>query len=251
MYVMSTAPLRKSGSLGESPVWMRPPPGSRRPRHTRDDIAAAALKIADDEGIDAVSMRRVAAELDAGTMTLYHYVSTKAELFSLLSDAVMAELIVPGPLAADWREALKQIARSTRDSMFRHPWVLGIVGQLGGLGPNAVRHFEQSLEALRSAPADFTVKMDIIAALDEYTFGYCKHRRQEESEAHDEDALQDGFAYIEALLATGDFPQIAALLQQYDVAALVGIATGMMTSDARFERNLDRLLDSYATDLAN
>ena len=64
------------------PIWARPQPGSRRPRYRRDQIAAEALEIADADGIDAVSMRRVAAELDAGTMTLYHYVRTKDELIT-------------------------------------------------------------------------------------------------------------------------------------------------------------------------
>ena len=62
--------------------------------HARE-IAAAALAIADSEGIDAVTMRRVARELGAGTMTLYHYVRTKDDLLALMSDALLGELIVP------------------------------------------------------------------------------------------------------------------------------------------------------------
>src|SRR5262245_11406058 len=67
-------------------IWFRQEPASRRPAHTRADIARAALEIADTQGFDAVSMRRVAERLGAGTMTLYHYVRNKEELVALMSD---------------------------------------------------------------------------------------------------------------------------------------------------------------------
>ena len=76
-------------------VWTRTEPTGRQPRFTRDEIAAAAMRIADAEGFDAVSMRRIASELDAGTMTLYHYVRTKDELLTLVVDAVMGEVVLP------------------------------------------------------------------------------------------------------------------------------------------------------------
>src|SRR5262245_27967501 len=73
-----------SARLASLDVWTRPEPGSRKPRFNRDEIAAAAVRIADAEGLEALSMRRLAVELDAGTMTLYHYVRTKDELLALV-----------------------------------------------------------------------------------------------------------------------------------------------------------------------
>ena len=73
-------------------VWTRTEPTGRQPRFTRDQIAAAAIRIADAEGADALSMRRIASELDAGTMTLYHYIRTKDELLALVGDAIMGEM---------------------------------------------------------------------------------------------------------------------------------------------------------------
>src|SRR6185436_15098966 len=96
-------------------IWERPEPGARRPRYTREQIARTALAIADAEGFEAVSMRRVASELGAGTMTLYHYVRNKDELIELMDDAMMSELIVPDDeMPSDWREALTAIARRSR-----------------------------------------------------------------------------------------------------------------------------------------
>ncbi|MBX5483044.1 MAG: helix-turn-helix transcriptional regulator [Myxococcaceae bacterium] len=106
----------------EGPIWARPDPGARQPRFTRQRIAAAALEIADKEGFEAVSMRRIADALGAGTMTLYHYVRTKDELVALLDDALMAEILVPEDELSDhWQEALTTIARRTRKVFIRHP----------------------------------------------------------------------------------------------------------------------------------
>ena len=88
---VSTA-RRPHGPIAAHDVWTRPEPGARRTKFTREEIAAAAVKIADEEGFDALSMRRLAAELDAGTMTLYHYIRTKDELLAIVNDSVMGEL---------------------------------------------------------------------------------------------------------------------------------------------------------------
>ena len=81
-----------SSSRSDPLIWSRPEPGTRGARLSRDGIAAKALEIADRDGIEAVSMRRVASELGAGTMSLYHYVNNKQELFDLMNDAMMSEL---------------------------------------------------------------------------------------------------------------------------------------------------------------
>ena len=138
---------------GEALIWFREEPAARRPSHSRADIARAALEIADSEGFEAVSMRRVAQRLGAGTMTLYHYVRNKDELITLMSDAIMGEILVPeGELADDWRTALTQIATRTRDVFADHRWIFERMGD-GRPGPNGMRHFEQSLAAVSSLDA--------------------------------------------------------------------------------------------------
>jgi AcrR family transcriptional regulator len=122
------------------PIWTRPEPAGRAARLRRADIAGAALAIADREGFAAVSMRRVARELDAGTMSLYHYLRTKDDLLELMDDAVIGELLVPpDELPENWRAALTAIARRTRAAWARHPWA---IDSLRGerFGPNAMAH---------------------------------------------------------------------------------------------------------------
>ena len=107
---------RLAAHLETIDVWTRAE-RARQARFNRDDIAAAAIRIADTEGFEAVSMRRLAAELDAGTMSLYHYVRTKDELLTLVVDALMGEVVLPAdqPMPGDWRAAITSIAeRSPR-----------------------------------------------------------------------------------------------------------------------------------------
>ena len=87
-------------------VWTRPAPTARKARFSRDDITAAAIRIADAEGLEALSMRRIAQELGAGTMTIYHYVETKDELLTLVNDAVIGEVLIGDdePELATWRD---------------------------------------------------------------------------------------------------------------------------------------------------
>ena len=194
-------------------VWTRPERGRRRPRYTRDEIAAAAIRVADAEGFDELSMRRLASELGAGTMTLYHYVRTKDELLALVHDAVMAELLVPADeLPADWREALTAIAHRSRDALRRHPWVLDIHDDPAP-GPNGIRHWDQSMQAVSSLDLTIGERFELVSAIDEYVFGFCQHERLnspdgDEPPGPELDAMRD---YIDALVTTGDYPAIAAI----------------------------------------
>jgi AcrR family transcriptional regulator len=231
------------------PIWTRPEPGTRKPRFSRGQIAAAALAIADSEGFEAVSIRRVAAELGAGTMTLYRYISAKADLITLMDDAIMGESLIPaGQLPADWREAVAAIARATRTALMRHPWAVqalqgrGGAGQEGAFGPNGIRHFEQSLAAVAAAPLDTTAKLDLLAIVDDYVFGHVL--RAGEQEARSATGTPEHAAaiagYIEGLLATGDYPRITELAGDPAAASSLGDPAEL---DRRFERGLTALLD--------
>jgi AcrR family transcriptional regulator len=233
-----------SARLAALDLWTRPEPGARRPRFTRDDIARAALHIADGEGFDALSMRRLASELDAGTMTLYHYVRTKDELLVLLLDAVMAELIVPdGELPADWRAALMTIARRSRDALTRHPWTLDI-REDPAPGPNGVRHFDQSMQAVAGLDVPLADRVELITAVDEYVFGHCLFERQNEAAAEvgGEQGMLD---YVEGLIDSGGYPALAAMRDGVGLDRLWHDIEQAMHRPDRFERNLGRLLDGF------
>ena len=234
-------------------IWLRPEPSDRRPRFNREQITAAVLKIADSEGFDALTMKRIADELDCGTMTLYYYVRTKADLVTLMHDAILAEILLP-QLPAGWREAVSAIARRTRDVLLAHPWS---VASLNGaqFGPNAMRHVEQSLAALDALALDPAEKLAFWGIVDDYVFGSAL--RTVESLTHAAAAednptlVADAMTFGRQQLATGQFPRLAALDRKQHLLKQAGrdrksslpMEKALST---QFERGLKAILDGLA-----
>jgi len=221
-------------------------------RLTREEIAAMALAVADADGLDAVSIRRVASELGVGTMTLYYYVPTKDELQALMNDTMRGELVVPdGELPSDWRAALGLIAHRSREAFRRHPWA--IEGPAGARGPNAMRHFEQSLAAVDRLQVDFPTKFEIITMVDEYVFGFVLRERQTELERLQEGGsdhwVQAMAGYIDAQLATDSFPHIEQIIGGEGARPAIERLVALGGDEQRFKRGLGRLLDGIALDL--
>src|ERR1700739_1083731 len=109
--------------MSKGPIWAVSAPSARRPRFSREQLAEAALALADADGFDALTMRRVAEDLGAGTMTLYYYVRTKEDLLALVEDAMMGETFEAcDPLPKAWRRAVRKLATATRTTYVRHPW---------------------------------------------------------------------------------------------------------------------------------
>ena len=228
-------------------IWLREEPSTRRPSHTRAEIAHAALAIADEEGYEAVSMRRVAERLGAGTMTLYHYVRNKDELITLMADEVMGEVLVPdGELGGGWRPAMGQIARRTRAAFHRHRWALDRLGD-GRPGPNGIRHFEQTLEAVSALDLSDKRKFELISLVDDYVFGFCL-REAQEMEEHRRGFPPDVLEFFQRELDSGEFPNIREFLGD-DIEAGVERIADLLFDEARFERGLELLLDGIEAGL--
>jgi AcrR family transcriptional regulator len=224
-------------------IWLRREPGERKTRLTRAMLAEAAIAIADKEGFDAVSIRRIATELGTGAMTLYHYIRTKADLVALMDDALMAELVVPeGELPSAWRAALLAIARRTRDVFARHPWAL--LSMRGALpGPNALRHFEQSLAAVASAPFDEPGKLELLQLVDDFVMGHALRVGEVHAWTGGDPAVAKAVEeFWRRELATGRFPLTAALMKSTGDGNGEGHVRWQMDPD-RFDRALTVLLD--------
>lgn len=231
----------------EPMVWFRQEPTSRRPAHSRADIARAAMEIADSEGFEAVSMRRVAQRLGAGTMTLYHYVRNKDELITLMSDQVMAEIVVPADgLSDDWRTALMQIASRTRDALSAHRWIFEPMND-GRPGPNALRHFEQSLQAVASLGLGRYETFELIGHVDDYVFGYCLRELQEQEE-HERVWPPEILDFFKRELASGHYPLMNDFFGN-DIDSSFDAVLEFLNQPGRFERGLNRLLDGIEAEL--
>jgi AcrR family transcriptional regulator len=129
-------------------------------------IIAAALELIDRDGLSALSMRNLAAELDTGTSTLYRYVAGKDEVLVLVADAVLGEAQLRRPLeSAGWREVLEERAHSMRTALGRHPNVAPLFATAVPVGPNSLRGRELSLGALRACGFDAVLAADVYTAL--------------------------------------------------------------------------------------
>ena len=228
------------------PIWARAEPRGRGPATalSRDQIAETALAIADAEGIDAVSIRRIARELRSGAMSLYHYFDSRDELLELMADRIAAEMVVPGELPDDWRGALKAIAEHSRQAFARHPWLHTTLHERMRVTPNLMRHIEQSAQAVQplvEAGFDPGVVSTLVAAVDDYTVGYTLRERNyigtEERAQGIEEAFQE--PHLQALLDSGEFPLLSRFLEE----------DGDPPQTQRFEEGLEWLLDGFAAKL--
>ncbi len=244
-------------------IWLRPEPNKRRPGLNREQITQTAIRIADSEGFEAVTMKRIATELDSGTMTLYYYVRTKADIVALMQDAILADILFSDDeLPAYWRDAVAAMARRTRDVLLAHPWSLSALND-AQFGPNAMRHMEQSLAALDDLDLDASEKLSLWGIVDDYVFGSALHTDESLGRAaaarRNPGLVADAIAFGQQQLETGQFPRLAALYRRSTSdhstpAGHAGGASPPMTTDllaAQFEHGLQALLDGLAATAAD
>jgi AcrR family transcriptional regulator len=227
------------------PIWDRPEP-AKRPAPSplsRESIVSAAIRLADAEGLEAVSVRKVAAELDAGPMRLYGYLSTKDDLLDLMLDAAYGEIPLPEATGQDWRSDLRALAHGTREIALRHEWFADLLGRRPHLGPHALANLEASLAALDRADEFKTIDTvaQAVHTLRAYLFGALKteiaERRAERSSGLDKDSWRrnSGPHLIQAL-ASGQYPTVTKFVHD---------ATRPTPADA-FDSGLEHVLDGIA-----
>ncbi|MFD4176778.1 TetR/AcrR family transcriptional regulator [Streptomyces anulatus] len=149
-------------------VWSRPERGARgpAPERSRTQITAAALALADAEGLAAVSMRALAQRLGTGPASLYRYVGSRDELLDLMADAVAGELDLSGATGGDWLDDLVGLALQSRDAHVRHPWLADLNDRRGEvLGPHAIDYLDHALGILAPAPGTAGQKLEAIGLL--------------------------------------------------------------------------------------
>ncbi|MGA8117697.1 MAG: TetR/AcrR family transcriptional regulator C-terminal domain-containing protein [Actinocatenispora sp.] len=206
----------------------------------------AAIDLADTGGLGEVSLRKVAAALDAGPMRLYGYVATKDELLDLMVDAVYAEMTPREPTDRDWRATLRSRARRTRQAVHRHEWFVDLLGGRPHIGPHALAHLEATMSSLDAA-ADFDdidTVMRAAATVHAYTLGALRaeitERRAERASGMTERQWQIASGpYITRMLATGRYPTLGKVIHD---------ATHP-DADTAFDTGLDCVLDGVATRL--
>ncbi|MEU1725822.1 TetR/AcrR family transcriptional regulator [Actinomadura sp. ATCC 39365] len=212
-------------------VWDRPEPPTRPAPLDRQRIVDAAVALADEGGLEAVSLRKVAARLDVGPMRLYGFISTKEELFDLMMDEVHAE-ILPDGQPGDWREALRGHAVRTRQAALRHEWLADLLGGRPSLGPNALAVTERTLAAL-DGHADLDTVMHAVRTVGAYMTGAIRrevaHLRAERATGLSELDWQRAYGpHVSRMLATGRYPTLAKFVHDgTEVDAEESFTTGL------------------------
>jgi AcrR family transcriptional regulator len=220
-----------------------------KPAAKRQQIIDAAVRLADADGLEAVSMRRLAELVGVGTMSIYTYVSDKDELLDLMRDQVAAEMLVPEPLPSDWREALWAIAIRSRDAIEAHPWSFDAEARRPRRRINTMRHIEQSLSVVRMLGVEGRTGATVLMAVDDYVIGHCIRKRARERlvaaihgggngdvarvrSAHEVDAE------VAAAIEAGELPLLKQLLKRRGRKGPLGVPP-----KTEFEDGLEWLLD--------
>ncbi len=200
-------------------IWDLPEHGERGPkaRHSRATIADCAVALADAEGIEAVTMRRVAAELGLGTMSLYNYVPTKDHLIQLMIDQVGGEYEYPDRPPRDARAAIRDLARQGLGITQRHPWLPRVMHRPTVIGPNAIRYVDYFLGLLAGSGLDTSAKMRLLAMVNGFAIAYgglqaalAEERARTGITAEEQAAAQ--VAGLITAAASGHYPNLAAAL---------------------------------------
>ncbi|MFJ9696123.1 TetR/AcrR family transcriptional regulator [Kitasatospora sp. NPDC101183] len=231
------APGRPTPPEAPELIWLRPERTGRgpRPAHSRSSIAAAAIGIADAEGMDAVSMRRVAGVLGAGTMSLYNYVPKKEHLLDLMLDATAAEYRLPPGPTGDVRADLAALAHQQLAIFRRHPWLPALVLARPGIGPNALRYTDHFLAVTAPTGLSGGARMEAMAMFNGFI---CQFAQYEQTAAAGAKWQAELVGYLGRAAMSGDYPHLAqAFATQGPPAA----------PDTTFERTLERVIRAVLT----
>jgi AcrR family transcriptional regulator len=236
-------PRRPPGSDAHS-VWLRPAPAPRQPQpaFSLAEITQAAIGLADRGGLQAVSMRRIAARIGSAPTSLYWYFSDKNQLYELMVDAIIGEIELPERPSGDWRADLAAIAWATRAALRRHPWF----AQLGIYpvpGPQTTRYGEVALRSLQGLGLDDGAQVNILAAVNNYVFGFVQR------EAAWQQLTARGLT-PHARPETRPGSRAARAAGRGSVSALHLAARTNLSGDDSFAFGLDCLLDGIAARIA-
>jgi AcrR family transcriptional regulator len=204
-------------NLPHALIWQRMEERRKDRKLSYLSITNAAMELADQAGLEGLSMRSLAERLEAGTMTLYRYVADRDDLLDLILDHAFGEIKIPTRATKDWRKDITSVAVATRATMLRHPWLATLLIQRPTLGPNYLRWFEFVLSSTSSIGKNLDTQLDMVGVIWAFIFGSVSYevgeaennRRYQLTEEKKQTIAEP---YLSGLLATGQFPQLAKVI---------------------------------------
>jgi AcrR family transcriptional regulator len=228
-------------------IWMRPERPSRGPHpvYSRAQITEAAVRIADAEGLEATTIRRIAAEIGAGAMSLYRYVPSRDNLVELMADWVLVEIDVTGMPSGDWRVDLTRYAAGLRSMWLRHPWITTVQRSLPSLGPNQL-HLIERLMGVLDAFVSIDQNLGLTAILNSYIEGAVREeisaaREFRRSGLSESEWMARSSPYVDQLVKSGQYPMFTKIVMEARQPHL--------SRDDQFRNGLERVLDCIAAAL--
>ncbi|RKT84563.1 regulatory protein, tetR family [Saccharopolyspora antimicrobica] len=204
-----------------------------RPGLDVDRIVQAAIDLADREGVAALTMRRVAAELGVGTASLYTYVPGRPDLIAMMLDQVIGRTSLPHELPGDWRAKFEAWATEDWAMFHRHPWVPAVASEPVLPGPNAFAWYDSTLRVLAGTGLSEQEKVAVIETLDNYVRGTASNKQDRHK---DSSWLAKRDQALERLVDFDAYPHLAHALT----------SGGNPAASETFELGLQRVLDGIA-----
>jgi AcrR family transcriptional regulator len=233
-------------SAAHGVIWNRPERAARGPAPSlsRQQIARAAVTLADTSGIEAVSMRTLAGELGVGATSLYRYVDRRDELIELMVDAVMGNDL-HFEIRGDWRLDLRSFAHGLRTMILHHPWMAVPSAGLRNFGPNTAGQYEQVLGLVDGLGLEIDEMLLMVETIDAYVRGRALEELSEQeairrSGMDRQEWMQTQTPYIESLIDSGRYPLLTRVVfdarSPHDPDRL----------EHSFDLGLERVLDGLA-----
>jgi AcrR family transcriptional regulator len=210
---------------------MLPGRTARRRPLSRDRVLRAAISLADEGGLESVSMRRLGQALRVEAMSLYKHVANKDDILDGIADLVTSDFEVPSG-DAEWKTAIRRSAASAHQVLLRHPWASGLIESRATVGPARLRYLDAVIGVLSAAGFTMPMVLRSIMTLDSYTYGFAL---QEVAWPFDMDSVPEEAATLARGLPAGDYPNVIAM------AEMVSTAPGGVPVD--FEFGLDLILE--------
>ncbi len=212
---------------------------------SKERVLRAGVALAARDGIESLTMRKLADELGAGAMSLYHYVPNKEELLDGMVDIVFSEIELPST-DLDWRTAMRRRAISTRQVLNRHRWAVGLMESRVTPGPASLRLHDAVLGCLREGGFSLEMTIQAYSVQDAYIYGFAL---QEKNLPFDSTAESAAVAeeQVRQFAELADERQFAALAEEFPYLAEVvagHVAKVGYDFTAAFEYGLDLILDA-------
>jgi AcrR family transcriptional regulator len=240
---------REDGSREHTVIWARPERAAKgpAPSRSRAQIATAAVELADAEGLEAVSMRRVATALGIGAASLYRYIESKDELYDLMVDHVEGEDGPPPPLTGDWRADLSALAHRTRGVILRHPWMASLAAGRPTFGPNSLAWVEHGLAAVDGLGLGIDEMLVAGEILQAFVRGYVITELAEQQALQRAGLTMDQWMdalgpYMMSVVERGEHPLLARVIVDADTPHAKD------RNDLVFAAGLERILDGLVSD---